>query len=198
MKEMEEVAKEVSENGHHPYLIPVGGSNVIGATGYVACAEEILTQTFDLGINVNTVICVSGSGGMQAGLVAGLSGNRSGIPVIGINVSRGKTEQEEKVFRLVEETSTYLGIPISIEKEAVTNFGEYVGPGYAIPTTEMVEAVKLMAKTEGILLDPVYTGKAAAGLIDLIHKGYFKQDDNILFIHSGGSPALYANTALFQ
>ena len=78
MKEMEEVAKEVSENGHHPYLIPVGGSNVIGATGYVACAEEILAQTFDLGINVNTVVCVSGSGGMQAGLVTGFSGNRAG------------------------------------------------------------------------------------------------------------------------
>ena len=198
MKEMEEVAKEVSENGHHPYLIPVGGSNVIGATGYVACAEEILAQTFDLGINVNAVVCVSGSGGMQAGLVTGFSGNRSGVPVIGINVSRGKAEQEEKVFKLVEETSTHLGIPNSIKKDAVTNFGEYVGPGYAIPTPEMVEAVKLMARTEGILLDPVYTGKAAAGLIDLIHKGYFNKEDNILFVHSGGSPALYANTALFQ
>ena len=197
-KEMEEVAKEVSEKGHHPYLIPVGGSNVIGATGYVACAEEILAQTFDLGINVNTVVCVSGSGGMQAGLVTGFSGNRSGIPVMGINVSRGKTEQEEKVFKLVEETSTHLGIPNSIKKDAVTNFGEYVGQGYAIPTPEMVEAVKLMARTEGILLDPVYTGKAAAGLIDLIHKGHFNKGDNILFVHSGGSPALYANTALFQ
>jgi D-cysteine desulfhydrase len=198
MKEMEEVAKEVSENGHHPYLIPVGGSNVIGATGYVACAEEILAQTFDLGINVNTVVCVSGSGGMQAGLVTGFSGNRSGVPVIGINVSRGKAEQEEKVFKLVEETSTHLGIPNSIKRDAVANFGEYVGSGYAIPTPEMVKAVKLMARTEGILLDPVYTGKAAAGLIDLIHKGHFNKEDNILFVHSGGSPALYANTALFQ
>jgi D-cysteine desulfhydrase len=198
MKEMEEVAKEVSQNGHLPYLIPVGGSNVIGATGYVACAEEILAQTFDLDINVNTVVCVSGSGGMQAGLVAGFSGNRSGIPVIGINVSRGKAEQEEKVFKLVEETSTHLGIPNSIKRDAVANFGEYVGSGYAIPTPEMVEAVKLMARTEGILLDPVYTGKAAAGLIDLIHKGHFNKEDNILFVHSGGSPALYANTALFQ
>jgi D-cysteine desulfhydrase len=198
MNEMEEVAREVSEKGHSPYLIPVGGSNIIGATGYVACAEEILAQTFDLGINVNKVVCVSGSGGMQAGLVTGFSGNRSGIPVIGINVSRGKAEQEEKVFKLVEETSAHIGIPNSIKEDAVTNFDEYVGPGYAIPTPEMVEAVKLMARTEGILLDPVYTGKAAAGLIDLIQKSYFNKEDNILFVHSGGSPALYANTALFQ
>jgi D-cysteine desulfhydrase len=198
MQEMQKVAKEVTEKGHRPYIIPVGGSNVIGATGYVACAQEIIAQSFEQGIDLKAVICVSGSGGMHAGLVAGFHGNQSGISVIGINVSRGKAEQEEKVFQLVKETLTHIGIPNSIPREAVTCFDEYVGPGYALPTPEMVESVKLMARTEGILLDPVYTGKAAAGLIDLIQKGTFKPEDNILFVHSGGASSLYANTSLFN
>jgi D-cysteine desulfhydrase len=134
---------------------------------------------------------------MHGGLITGFYGSQSNIPVIGINVSRGKAEQEDKVYQLVKETSAHIGITQSIPCEAVTCFDEYVGPGYALPTPEMVEAVQLIAKTEGILLDPVYTGKAAAGLIDLIRNGYFKRDDHILFIHSGGSPALYANTSLF-
>ncbi|KEK23241.1 D-cysteine desulfhydrase [Bacillus gaemokensis] len=198
MDEMHKVAKEVTEKGHTPYVIPVGGSNPTGAMGYIACAQEIMAQSFEQGIDFNAVVCVSGSGGMHSGLVTGFYGNQSGIPVIGINVSRGKAEQEEKVFQLVKETSAHVGIPNFIPREAVDCFDEYVGPGYALPTPEMVEAVQLLAKTEGILLDPVYTGKAAAGLIDLIRKGTFKKDDNILFVHSGGSPALYANTSLFS
>lgn len=198
LKEMELIAEGISREGRRPYLIPVGGSNVIGATGYTACAQEILTQIFDQELHFDAVICVSGSGGMQAGLITGFYGNHSGIPVMGINVSRGKAAQEEKVYKLVSETAAHHGLPNSITRDAVTCFDEYVGPGYAIPTPEMIEAVKLMAKTEGILLDPVYTGKAAAGLIDLIQKGHFGKEDNILFVHSGGSPALYANTSLFQ
>lgn len=112
---------------------------------------------------------------MHAGLVTGFYGNQSKIPVIGINVSRGKAEQEEKVFQLVKETSAHIGVPNSIPREAVVCFDEYVGPGYALPTPEMVEAVKLMARTEGILLDPVYTGKAAAGLIDLVKKAHLSR-----------------------
>lgn len=198
IKEMQLIAEELSIEGRHSYLIPVGGSNMIGATGYAACAQEILTQMFDQELHFDAVMCVSGSGGMQTGLITGFYGNQSGIPVIGINVSRGKAPQEEKVYQLVTETAAHLGLPGSITRDAVTCLDEYVGPGYAIPTPEMVEAVKLMARTEGILLDPVYTGKAVAGLIDLIQKGHFKKEDSILFVHSGGSPALYANTSLFQ
>lgn len=198
MKEMQQVAKELSEEGYTPYIIPVGGSNPIGVTGYVACAQEILAQSSDQGDPVNAVVCVSGSGGMHAGLVTGFNGSQCNIPVIGINVSRDKAEQEEKVFQLVKETSAHIGIPSSIPREAVTCFDDYVGPGYAIPTSEMVEAVRLIARTEGILLDPVYTGKAAAGLIDLIQKDFFKREDNILFVHSGGSTALFANTSLYR
>lgn len=197
MEEMQKVAKEVSEKGNTPYVIPVGGSNPTGAMGYVACAQEIMAQSFEQGIDFSSVVCVSGSAGMHAGLITGFAGTQSHIPVIGINVSRGKAEQEEKVAKLVEETSAHVGIPNFISRDAVTCFDEYVGPGYALPTPEMVEAVQLLAKTEGILLDPVYTGKAVAGLIDLIKKGKFNKADDILFVHSGGSPALYANTSLF-
>ncbi len=134
-----------------------------------------MAQSFDQRIDFSSVVCVSGSGGMHAGLITGFAGTQSNIPVIGINVSRGKAEQEEKVAKLVDETSAHVGIPNFIRAEAVTCFDEYVGPGYALPTPEMVEAVQLLAKTEGILLDPVYTGKAVAGLIDLIRKGTFKK-----------------------
>lgn len=196
--EMQKIAKMVIEEGHKPYIIPLGGSNAIGATGYVSCAQEILNQSFNQGIDFNTVVCVSGSGGMHAGLITGFHGSQSNIPVIGINVSKRKAEQEEMVFQIVNETAKHVGITHPIPRETVMCFDEYVGPGYALPTLEMVEAIKLMARTEGILLDPVYTGKAVAGLIDLIRKGNFNKDDNILFVHSGGTPALYDNTALFR
>jgi len=113
------------------------------------------------------------------------------IPVIGINVRRPKEVQEENVYRLVQETARHVGVHSEIPREAVNCFDEYVGPGYSLPTPEMAEAVKLLARTEGILLDPVYTGKAMAGLIDLARQGYFKKDENVLFIHTGGLPALY-------
>ncbi|RLA91873.1 MAG: D-cysteine desulfhydrase [Deltaproteobacteria bacterium] len=192
MKEMEKVADEIASEGRKAYIIPGGASNEIGATGYVACAEEILSQLFDMGLNIDRVICASGSGGTHAGLLTGFYGNNSNIPVIGINVSRSKEAQEELIYSLVQKTAAHVGIKEEIPRDAVLCFGDYVGKGYSIPTLEMVEAVKLVAQTEGILLDPVYTGKAMAGVIDLIRKGYFKKEENLLFIHTGGSPALFA------
>lgn len=192
MEEMQKVADELVDEGRNGYIIPGGGSNEVGATGYVACAQEILTQTFEKGLNVNWVVSASGSAGTHAGLVTGFYGQNSNIPVLGIDVSRKKDVQEELVYNLVQKTTKHIGVNSTIPREAVTCFDEYVGPGYSLPTPEMAEAVRLLARTEGILLDPVYTGKAMAGLIDLVRKDYFKKDDNVLFIHTGGSPALYA------
>ncbi len=191
MAEMEQVAEELAAEGRKGYIIPVGGSNAIGATGYVACAQEILDQTFELGLNIDALVCASGSAGTQAGLVTGFYGCNMNIPVVGINVSRAKEEQEDIVYGLVRETANHLGVNFEIPRDTVTCFGDYVGPGYSLPTPEMAEAVKLVARTEGILLDPVYTGKTMAGLIDLVRRGYFKKENNILFVHTGGSPALY-------
>ncbi len=191
MAAMQAVADEVTGEGRKAYIIPGGGSNPVGATGYVACAEEILGQAFESGLNIDRVVCVSGSAGTHAGLVTGFFGNNSNIPVIGINVSRPKDVQEELVYGLVGETAKHVGIQLSIPRSAVLCFDEYVGPGYSLSTPEMADAVRLLAQTEGILLDPVYTGKAMAGLIDLVRKGYFEKQENILFVHTGGSPALY-------
>jgi D-cysteine desulfhydrase len=191
MKAMDKVADEVKAEGRHGYIIPVGGSNPIGATGYVACAQEIMEQTFEQGINIDYLVCASGSAGTQAGLITGFYGCSMNVPVLGINVSRAKQDQEELVYDLVKRTAQHVGLNLEIPREAVTCFDEYVGPGYSLPTPEMAEAVGLVARTEGILLDPVYTGKTMAGLIDLIRKGFFKKDDTVLFVHTGGSPALY-------
>ncbi len=195
---MQKVAEEVSAAGRKAYVIPGGGSNPIGATGYVACAEEILTQLFELGLTIDRVVCASGSTGTHAGLLTGFYGNSADIPVIGINVSRTKADQEPMVYDLVCKTADHVGINATIPKEAVLCFGDYVGQGYSLPTPEMIEAVKLLARSEGILLDPVYTGKTMAGLVDLVRKGYFGSDENVLFVHTGGSPALYAYLDAFR
>jgi D-cysteine desulfhydrase len=191
MKAMDKVADEVKAEGRKAYVIPVGGSNPIGATGYVACAQEIMMQTFEQGINIDYVVCASGSAGTHAGLVTGLYGCNMNVPVLGINVSREKQDQEKLVYDLVRRTARHVGLNFEIPREAVTCFDEYVGPGYSLPTPGMAEAVRLVARTEGILLDPVYTGKAMAGLIDLVRKGFFNKGDTVLFVHTGGSPALY-------
>ena len=190
--EMAIVADGLKSEGRKPYVIPGGGSNPIGATGYVACALEILSQTFESEIALDRVVTASGSAGTHAGLVTGFEGANARLPVVGINVSRPKDEQEEKVYALVQQTSERLGVSAEIARDKVLCFGDYVGPGYSLPTPEMGEAIRMLARLEGVLLDPVYTGKTMAGLIDLARKGFFKKDENILFVHTGGSPALYA------
>jgi D-cysteine desulfhydrase len=188
---MQAAADEVAGEGRKAYVIPGGGSNPVGATGYVACAEEILAQTFELGIKIDRIICASGSAGTHAGLVTGFYGNNSNLAVIGINVSRPRSDQEELVYNLVQRTAKHVGVNSDIPRDAVVCFDQYVGPGYSLPTPAMAEAVRMLARLEGVLIDPVYTGKAMAGLIDLVRKGTFDREENILFIHTGGSPALY-------
>jgi len=189
---MQSMAEEVSRHGRRAYVISGGGSEPLGALGYVACAEEILSQTFDMGIRIDRIVCATGSGGTQAGLITGLIGSNSHIPLIGINVRRPRQEQESLVHQLAEETSDLLDIRGGVPREAVTALGDWVGPGYSLPSTEMVEAVRMLARVEGILLDPVYTGKAMAGLIGLIRRGEFRKNEHVLFVHTGGSPGLYA------
>ncbi len=172
--EMAVVADGLKSEGRKPYVIPGGGSNPIGATGYVACALEILSQTFESEIAIDRVVTASGSSGTHAGLVTGFEGADASIPVVGINVSRPKDAQEGKVHDLVRQTSERLGVRSEIPRDKVLCFGDYVGPGYSLPTPEMGEAIRMLARLEGVLLDPVYTGKTMAGLIDLARKGFFK------------------------
>ena len=191
MHEMQQVADEVAAEGRQAYVIPGGGSNPIGATGYVACAQEIVAQMFEQNLRIDRVVCASGSTGTHAGLVTGFCGTNANLPVIGINVSRPKAEQEELVYDLVRQTAAHVGITSEIPRETILCFGDYVGPGYSLPTEQMAEAVRMLARLEGILMDPVYTGKAMAGLIGLVRQGYFNREENVLFVHTGGSPALH-------
>lgn len=197
MAAMQGVADKVTAQGANPYIISGGASDEIGALGYVSCAEEILSQIVDEEISIDRIVCASGSTGTHVGLLTGLSGNDSKIPVIGINVSRTREVQEKLVYELVEKVIAKVGIENTISKEAVRCFGDYVGPGYSLPTDSMIEAVRMLAETEAILMDPVYTGKAIAGLIDLVRKGFFNKDENILFVHTGGSPALHVYADCF-
>jgi len=189
---MSKVAEELAKEGRRGYVIPGGGSNPIGATGYVACAQEIQNQLFTMGIDIDRLVTPTGSTGTQAGLVVGFSGSNMNIPIVGIGVSRDKDVQEKMVFDLAERCAEHVGVKGGIPRAAVTCFGDYWRPQYSVPNRKMVEAVNLLAKSEGILLDPVYTGKAMAGLIDLSRSGFFKKGERVLFLHTGGSPALYA------
>ncbi|MEE4240004.1 MAG: D-cysteine desulfhydrase [Desulfopila sp.] len=196
--EMQKVADKLAGEGKKPYIIPGGASNDIGAVGYAACAQELMQQLFWMNLNIDHIIVPSGSAGTHAGMVTGLHGGNVHIPVTGINVSRPKEQQEEIVHNLAALTAARIEVKDGVPRDSITCFDNYVGPGYSLPTDGMVEAVKLLASTEAILLDPVYSGKTMAGCIDLVRKGYFEGCRNILFLHTGGSPALYAYLNIFR
>ena len=198
MGEMQKLAETLRAEGKKPYVIPGGASNKIGALGYVSCAEEVLRQLFETGLRIEHMVVPSGSAGTHAGIIAGMIGNNAGIPVTGIGVNRKKEAQQAAVLKLAQETLDYIGTGVTMPAADVVAFDDYVGPAYSLPTDGMVEAVKLLASTESILLDPVYSGKAMAGLIDLVRKDYFPEGSNVLFLHTGGSPALFAYLDTFR
>jgi L-cysteate sulfo-lyase len=195
--EMEAVAADLRAKGRKPYVIPGGGSNPVGALGYVNAALELVAQAAEMGLRIDHLVHATGSAGTQAGLVAGLVALNSGIPVLGIGVRAPKPKQEANVLALAERTAAHLGLPGIIKPEHVVANCDYVGQGYGIPTEGMVEAVKLVAQKEGILLDPVYSGKGMAGLIDLIQKGHFTKDQNVVFLHTGGQAGLFGYPEAF-
>ncbi len=195
--ELEKEAAAVRAEGRKAYIIPGGASNAVGALGYVACAQELAWQMLDMGLAFDHVVVPSGSAGTHAGMVVGFHAQNIKTPITGINVSRTQEVQEPFVHRLVEKVVEKIGLDITVPQSKVRALGDWVGAGYSIPTDEMVEAVNLLARTESILLDPVYSGKAMAGFIGLIRRGEFTKGQKVLFLHTGGSPALYAYTDTF-
>ncbi len=177
--------------GHKVYVIPGGGSNTTGALGYAHVALEVLAQANEMSLRIDHFVHATGSAGTQAGLVVGFEALNSGIKVLGIGVRQPKERQETMVHNLANATAAKLGVG-PIRREAVVANCDYVGAGYGIPTEGMAEALMLMARHEGQFLDPVYSGKGMAGLIDLIRKGHFRQDENIVFLHTGGQVGLFA------
>ena len=192
MAEMEAVAEQLSEDGEVPYIIPGGGSNPIGALGYVNCAFELMMQANQQGLVVDHVVHATGSAGTQAGLAAGLNAVHADVPLLGIGVGAPREEQEQRVFDLAEQTANFIGAPGTVRREDIVCNCDYVGPGYGVPTDAMNSAVLLLARLEGLLFDPVYTGKGMAGLIDLVGNKWFEGAENIVFIHTGGSAGLFA------
>jgi len=196
---MEELAQKLRDDGKKPYIIPGGGSNEIGALGYVNASIELTTQSNDRSLRIDHLVHATGSSGTQAGLVLGMEGMNSGIPVYGIGVRAPKQKQEEMVYDLARRTAEFMGLNSDIvARERVVANSDYVGDGYGLPTAAMVEAVKMMAQYEGILLDPVYSGKGFSGLVDLIRKGHFKKGENVVFLHTGGSISLFGYPDIFD
>ena len=195
---MAQLAGQLKGQGRKPYIIPGGGSNPVGALGYVTCALELMDQANNIGVAFDSLVHATGSAGTQAGLVVGLYGARSQIPVYGVGVRAPRAAQEERVYKLAAETAELLGVPGCVQREDVFANCDYVGPGYGKPTPGMIEAVTMLARLEGILLDPVYSGKGMAGLIDRCRKGHFKKGQNVVFLHTGGSVGLYGYMHAFK
>jgi D-cysteine desulfhydrase len=187
---MQTLADDIGKKGQKAYVIPGGGSNALGAVGYAACAQELMVQLFDEQLAIDHIVCASGSAGTHAGLLAGLVGLNAQIPITGISVRRSRVEQESLVRLLTKDCADVLGTVSPVRRD-VAVLDDWVGPGYSLPSPEMVEAVRMTASLEGVLLDPVYTGKAMAGLIALARQGRWTTREKVLFLHTGGSPALH-------
>ena len=186
--QLDELATRIEAQGYRPYVIPVGGSNALGALGYVESALEIAQQCEDA-VEISSVVVASGSAGTHAGLAVGLEQLMPQAELIGVTVSRAVADQLPKVVALQQAVANSLGLQA---KADIILWDDYFAPGYGTPNEEGMAAVKLLAQLEGILLDPVYTGKAMAGLIDGITQKRFKDEGPILFVHTGGAPALFA------
>jgi L-cysteate sulfo-lyase len=194
--EVDKYTQRLKEQGARPYAIPVGASNPIGALGYVGCAGEIVAQARELDLKIDAIVHRSGSAGTQAGLVAGLAVSDVHIPVIGIGGGKAPKDLEELVFQMATQTATLLGKPTAVKRSSVVA----TDPNpiqYGHLTREVADVIRLFARTEGILVDPAYTGPALVGLIELIRQGKFNRDANVVFIHTGGVAALFGYVDFF-
>lgn len=188
-QQLAELATRVEAQGFRPYVVPIGGSNALGALGYVQCSLEIAAQAAG-NVAFSSVVVASGSAGTHAGLAVGLQQLLPDAELIGVTVSRSADEQRPKVAQIQQALATSLGMTDPLAK--ITLWDSYFAPQYGMPNEEGIAAIKLLARLEGILLDPVYTGKAMAGLLDGIEQQKFCDKGPILFIHTGGAPALFA------
>lgn len=188
LAQLEEQAIRLEAQGFRPYVVPVGGSNALGALGYVACAQEMAHQSEGI-VDFAAVVVASGSAGTHAGLAVGMEVLMPDSELVGVTVSRRVEDQQPKVVAIQQQLATSLALSASA---SITLWDDYFAPQYGMPNDEGMEAIKLLARLEGIFLDPVYTGKAMAGLLDGITQKRFRREGPIAFVHTGGSPALFA------
>lgn len=186
-----EITARRAKEGHRVYTIPTGGSNAVGAIGYAHAFHEIALQAEGAGIELAAIVHASSSGGTQAGLVAGAGMVAEAPAIVGINVFAADSAMRERVRALADQTAKLIGAP-AVRAAAVEVNDDFIGEGYGLPSEAMREAVRMAAEYEGLMLDPVYSGKAMAGLISLVRAKRWKEDDTVVFLHTGGTPALFA------
>ena len=193
--EMHRMMEGLKQEGHTPYFIPVGGSVPLGSLGYVNCAKEIANQAKEMEVDFDSIVSATGSGGTYAGLTYGAKLFMPSVKSIGIGICDDPFE--EITFDLMNGLKELLQSDVPVEREDI-HIHYHIGPGYSIPSPEGCAAVRRLARSEGILADPVYTGKALAGFFQMLEQGYFHNDKNILFVHTGGAGALFAVDLLHE
>jgi len=190
---LEEIAGRVRADGHRPYVIPYGGSNAMGATGYVLAMQELSRQL--PGLRVDRIVFASSSGGTQAGMVVGARATGFGGQIVGIRIDKGEAGDDPypvHLARLAHATAAHLGLAADFAPGDFLVNQDYLGGGYGVVGELEREAIRLTAHLEGLILDPVYTARAMGGLIDMIRRGVIGPDETVLFWHTGGMPALFA------
>jgi len=188
---MAQVAEDLQKAGHRPYVVPYGGSNPIGASGYVAAVEELLAQCAQRNLHFDYIVLASSSGGTQAGLVVGARALGYAGRILGISVDETANALQTKLSGLANATADHLGLELTFEPQEFGVDDGYLDGGYGVVGNLEREAVYTMARAEGVLLDPVYTGRAFGGLLDLIRQGTFRPDERVLFWHTGGTAAVF-------
>jgi len=188
---MNSLADEFKEKGHNPYVIPAGASVPSTVPGYALAMEELVNQFNRIGETFDAVVCACGTGGTQAGLIFGAKLLDVKAEILGASVFASRADASNTVSQLVNGSAELFDVDLSIVPEDVAVFDDYIKEGYGVINNNVTKAIKLVAETEGIFLDPVYTAKAMVMLIDLIKIGYFNKDDNVVFFHTGGLPALF-------
>jgi D-cysteine desulfhydrase len=192
-------AAQLRDSGRKVLVIPTGGSTPLGSLGYARCAAEIAQQETELGLTFNQVVVPNGSAGTHAGLAAGFELMDRGTSIVkSYSVLSDRDTSAARTLTLTRDALTLLGSDAIVTAEAINIDGRQLGDGYGLPTPPMQEAVRLMARAEGLLIDPVYSGKAFAGLLADLSQGHFRSGDNVLFVMTGGIPGLYAYRETFQ
>ena len=189
---MNELADELRKKGRNPYIIPAGATTPLGTIGWVAAAQEVSQQINQLGIGADYLFVPSGGGSIHVGLILGNKYNKIPLKVAGATIAFSKEECVRRFIKLGNDTAELIKWGVRITEDDLVIYDDYLGDGYGIPTKECIEAIRMVARTEGFFLDPVYTGKTMAGLIDLVRKGVFTSKDTVIFWHTGGNSALFA------
>jgi len=192
---VEDIARDLQRRGRAPYVIPPGGSAALGAAAYANAGLELLDQLNTRGVHADAIVHATGTGGTQAGLYTACRLMQTRMEIIGVSAGPSRDVATARVRSLVEDLCGLLGIDWRPHPDDIVVTDEYVGERYAVATPEGLDAIRLVARTEGLLLDPVYTGKAMAGLIDQVRRGRFRPDQSVVFWHTGGQPALFAYAA---